>query len=200
MRNFPKARSDDLVVIEVADQWVVQDAAGAEIAELDAQTAAIWRLADGATSVEAIAEALGTHREQVWAGLDKLYDWGLLNARVTPPAGASPLSRRGVLGTVARGAGWLGLAAAGAAAPAFADTEQSREQDSKRAHQRTMAAEEAEKKRHDRAGEQETKQRQHAGEEREKQTFRASEEKKKHPAPTIDQAAEQSHKRGGKPQ
>jgi hypothetical protein len=197
MNRFPKAKPD---------------AAGAEIARLDPQTLAIWRLADGATAVEAIAEALGADREPVWAALDRLHDRGLLEARVTPPAGAAPLSRRGVLGTVARGAGWLGLAAAGAAAPAFAADEHSQEQANKRTHEKLLAAQEEEKKHRERADEQQQKRRNlaseeaekkrtdHAREENKKRDDRASEERKKHGGPTLDQAEEQKIKRGGKPQ
>ncbi len=109
MSRLPKARTDDVVAIAVAGEMVVQNPTGDEIARLDARTAAVWRLADGATSVADIAAALATEREAVWACLDRLSDWGLLEARVTPPAGARPLSRRGVLETAAGGAGWLGL-------------------------------------------------------------------------------------------
>jgi hypothetical protein len=191
MSRFPRAKSDGAVA--------------AEVAHLDAQTAAILRLADGATSVEAMAEGLGTTREQVWAGLDRLYDWGLLDARLTPPAGA-PLSRRGVLGTAARGAGWLGVASVAVAAPAFADNEHSREEASKHGHtatetrEKSLAAKESDKKHRDRAEEQQNKLRAHASEEHEKRTDRAMEERKKHGGPSVDQADEQKTKRAGQPQ
>jgi hypothetical protein len=196
MIRLPKAKAE-VVAIEVADALVTQDAAGAEIARLDARTAAVWRLADGATSVTDIAQALATDRETVWACLDRLSDWGLLEARVTPPAGARPLSRRGMLETAAGGVGWLGLASAAIAVPAFAADDATGEQETKRGRVRPDAAREASSKTAAQAEEQRKKRSVHSveasREEQEKRTqVQAAEQHKKR---SVDAAAEGDHKR-----
>jgi hypothetical protein len=229
MSRLPKARTDDVVAIAVAGEMVVQNPTGDEIARLDARTAAVWRLADGATSVADIAAALATEREAVWACLDRLSDWGLLEARVTPPAGARPLSRRGVLETAAGGAGWLGLASAAIAVPAFAADANSGEQASKRGAVRPDAAREAavktpaqadeqgqkrsarsvqaareqqEKKAHPQAAEQHYKRSAEAATEgdRKRHELAAREERRKHADGVTQSAAEEALKRGKRPQ
>ena len=199
MSGFPRAKSDGLAATEAAGQWILRNAAGDEIARLDAHTAAIWRLADGAVSVESMVDRLGASREQVWAALDRLYDWGLLEARLTPPAGA-PLSRRGMLGTTARGAGWLGLAAVSVAAPAFAESEQSREEAAKRGqstltqetHEKSATAQESARKHQDRASEQQKKHAEQANEQDVKHAGQANAEEKRR----LEQAREEQVKHG----
>ena len=190
MSGFPRARTEGVAAGEVAD--------------LDPLTAAVWRQADGAASVEAIAGVLETTREQVWAALDRLYDWGLLEARITPPA-AAPVSRRGMLGTVTRGAGWLGLTAAAVAAPAMAEGEHSAEQKNKygrtavETREKSAAAQESARKRRDRATEQQEKQGrapETAREAEHKHAESAREDQRKH----LERAREEKSKHGGGPQ
>ncbi len=106
MTPSPKSKSHDLTAAELA-----------EVADLDSASAGVWRLADGKRTVPEIAEALAVEfdtpadRELVWACLDHLFDLGLLEARVTPPAGNHALSRRGVLRNVMAPGGLIGLAA-----------------------------------------------------------------------------------------
>jgi hypothetical protein len=147
MTGFPKAKSDGLTAMQVADALIVLDPSGGEITRLDNLAAQVWQLADGATSVDAIARDLSAatdssyDNEFVWSVLDSLADWGLLEARVTPPAGNR--SRRGVLKDVVVRGGLIGMAIAAAPAAAFA-TELSEEE--ARKHPEAAAREAAEKR------------------------------------------------------
>ena len=84
---------------------------------LERLAAAVLRAADGTRTVAEIAlhvsERLGRpiEEESIWSILDALADAKLLVGRVTPPAGATDLSRRSVLRT------WGAAAAAFAVAP-----------------------------------------------------------------------------------
>jgi hypothetical protein len=99
---------------------------GAEIARLDRVDACVWQLANGATSIDAIAHELAIRlkltadKELVWTTLDRLFDFGLLEERVAPPAGNGLMSRRGMLKDVGRAGGLIGLAAAVAPTTALA--------------------------------------------------------------------------------
>jgi tRNA nucleotidyltransferase/poly(A) polymerase len=127
MTKFPKARLADLVMIEVADVVVVQDAWGAELARLDPDAADVLRHCSGEYSIDELAAHCGFARETVFAALDRLADLSLIEARSTPPSGV--WSRRGVLKDAALLGGLAGL---GVALPAAAEeSSQARESEVK---------------------------------------------------------------------
>ena len=87
----------------------------------------VWRTADGTKSAEDLARvASAAHGsvvpvEAVWAILDGMADSGLLEQRVTPPAGG--IGRRGFLRLAAAGLGTLAALGALGAKKASADDE-----------------------------------------------------------------------------
>lgn len=94
---------------------ILQDPARGEVA-LIGLAAALVDLADGTRSPAALAAALQADLEDIFAALDELADHGLLAARVAPPAGPRPLTRREVLRTFAAAATFVALPALPAAA------------------------------------------------------------------------------------
>jgi hypothetical protein len=103
-------RTDKLIVRDVEGETVVYNTATEMVTVLDAETAAVWKAADGEAPIEAIAQALELPEEKVEVALVRLGDAGLLK---------TPMSRR----TLLRGAGTV-VAAGGLmtimAPPAFA--------------------------------------------------------------------------------
>src|SRR5580700_2396026 len=102
MTKLPSARTKDLIAIEVANELVVQDMDGREIARLDRLDGQIWAIANGHRSVHEIIDLLHMemggvplNAETVWSVLDRLADLDLLADRITPPALGRSLSRRG---------------------------------------------------------------------------------------------------------
>jgi hypothetical protein len=55
--------------------------------------ARVWALCDGRRSLEELRLALALDGEAMFAALDRLADLGLVDRRVTPPAGSSSMSR-----------------------------------------------------------------------------------------------------------
>ncbi len=60
---------------------------------LSGDDARVWALCDGQRSLEELRLALALDAEAIFAALDRLADLGLVNRRVTPPAGSSSMSR-----------------------------------------------------------------------------------------------------------
>ncbi len=58
MKAFPLAKFENLIVMDIAGAFVIQERNGAEIGRLDRVTALVWQSADGNTSIEDIARAL----------------------------------------------------------------------------------------------------------------------------------------------
>lgn len=100
-RGFsPEARSERLLVREVADELVIYDLERHRAHSLNRAAALIWRHCDGRTTVTELAAVL--HRElgaagdetAVWMALRRLGKAHLLQDRVTVPAQAVSCSRR----------------------------------------------------------------------------------------------------------
>jgi hypothetical protein len=111
----PNVRSG-LLVESTDDEVVVVDEQNHEVCALDPTAACVFIHADGTRDVAALLAVLqdsvdpSATAEWVWTTLDRLADAGLLEARVTPPAGSSRLDRRsllrkGAVGSAAFGAG-----------------------------------------------------------------------------------------------
>jgi hypothetical protein len=122
MSKLPSAKTKGLIAIEVANEFVVQDMDGREMARLDRLEGQIWHFANGHRSVHEIIELLHMdmggvplNAETVWSVLDRLADLDLLTDRVTPPVLGRSLSRRGIL----RVAGVVVGASAAAGSTAF---------------------------------------------------------------------------------
>lgn len=84
---------------------------------------AVWRLANGSRSIQALAEAASISEPACWDALDRLFDQGALANRVAPPS-ATPhpalLNRREAMSKVMLGA--MGATALMSAPQVFADT------------------------------------------------------------------------------
>jgi len=110
---LPKANAEGVIGIEAGEIVIFKDKNGKERGRLDRLSALIWRLADGHTGVadisQAATEALGrpVDREAVWSALDRLADVELILERITPPAGQSSVSRRGIVRMAALASGAL---------------------------------------------------------------------------------------------
>ncbi|MBW8813079.1 MAG: hypothetical protein JF588_06600 [Caulobacterales bacterium] len=125
MSQFPVAKRNRTIALQVGPELVVQDRSGQELARLDALDAFLWESADGTIGVPDLArrasESLGAavDRETVWSALDRLADAGLLEQRATPPGSLPDVSRRAML--TRAGLGLAGLTGAAVVAqPAFA--------------------------------------------------------------------------------
>lgn len=136
-----RARVADLTSRAVEGQFVVVDTTTGLEHRLEPVAASIWRHADGTrTTAELgrLAEAeLGTGVDEltVWEVLDALADAGLLERRVTPPAGEG-VSRRRFLHTAGAASVAVGAVTIGTAAPAFAAPTQQEQQQKQQQEQR----------------------------------------------------------------
>jgi len=99
----PKSRSQGLASRESQGLLTIEHVSTGRIYSLDPLASLIWKTCDGTRSVSDLtAEARrllqrNVSQEEVFTALDFLADAGLLQERITPPAGAQVVSRRGVL-------------------------------------------------------------------------------------------------------
>ena len=97
---LPRARQDRLVVQELADEVLVYDLDRHKAHCLNRTAALVWRHCDGRTPVAEMASVLERElkcpvdQAVVWMAVERLARARLLQDRVTPPAGASHISRR----------------------------------------------------------------------------------------------------------
>jgi hypothetical protein len=104
---FPTARveSDDLVVQEVADEFVIYDLKRHKVHSLNPTAAKVWGWCDGSTPPAAMADKVsaefGLPADQaeplLWLTLERLGKANLLIEKVTLPPSAAGLSRRRLL-------------------------------------------------------------------------------------------------------
>jgi hypothetical protein len=160
---------------------------------VDTFAARVWDLADGTRPATAIARVLvddgipGVTLPRVWSALDRLSDLGLLEGRVSPPAGAAPTMprRAAIRHGMAIAAGAASLAITGALATGPVDAQPA-------SPQGESSSKEQLGKQTERVGKQSAEQ--HAKQDAEQQS------KHKH-TPSAEQhakqSAEQQHKQAG---
>ncbi|HJQ67368.1 MAG TPA: PqqD family peptide modification chaperone [Blastocatellia bacterium] len=101
----PQARSNGLVVEELADEVLVYDLDRDRAHCLNQTAANVWRLCDGKSSPAEIAARLGVElepaaaQEVVWTAIDQLGRAGLLDKKVKRPTPS--ISRRDVMKKIA---------------------------------------------------------------------------------------------------
>ena len=104
-QSAPQARSNGIVVEELADEVLVYDLNRDRAHCLNQTAANVWKLCDGKSSPAEIATRLGTGlepaaaQEVVWTAIDQLSRAGLLETKVKRPASA--ISRRDVMKKIA---------------------------------------------------------------------------------------------------
>lgn len=97
---LPRAREHRLVVQELPDELLVYDLDRHKAHCLNRTAALVWRHCDGRRPVAEMASVLQRELKcpvdeaVVWMALERLARARLLQERVTPPAGASHISRR----------------------------------------------------------------------------------------------------------
>lgn len=95
MADAPRARRDDLVIQEALDEVLIYDTRAHQVHCLGAVAAAIWRAADGRTSVsELVARAASTtgtscDEATAWQAIDELQARHLLEVAPERPTGMS---------------------------------------------------------------------------------------------------------------
>jgi hypothetical protein len=104
--SAPLARTDELIVEDVADEVLIYDQRNDEAHCLSREAAMVWRVCDGRTHVAELATALGFEPEVVTRAIEELSTCNLLQ---TGPAGG--VTRREVTARMAKVGG------AAAAAP-----------------------------------------------------------------------------------
>jgi hypothetical protein len=98
--SLPQARTTDLVTREMPDELLVYDLKRHKAHCLNQTAAAVWKYCDGNKSIAEIASAMGSDLQadidesMVWLAVERLGKANLLETRVTPPVGASMVSRR----------------------------------------------------------------------------------------------------------
>lgn len=106
----PRARTDGLVVREVADELLVYDLATHKAVCLNRTAALVWKACDGSRTVGEVARALGGESggrvpsEVVWLALAQLEQDGLLGGRVSRPPTLAGMSRRELMRRAGRAA------------------------------------------------------------------------------------------------
>jgi hypothetical protein len=99
----PRARTDDLVVQDLADETLVYDQARHRAHCLNRAAALVWRHCDGRHTVadlaRVVARELGLPEDEdvVWLALDRLKRAHLLEGEVARPGETGRLTRRDVL-------------------------------------------------------------------------------------------------------
>ena len=102
---IPQARSNGIVVEELADEMLVYDLNRDRAHCLNQTAANVWKLCDGKSSPAEIASRLGTElepaaaQEVVWTAIDQLGRAGLLENKLKRPTAA--ISRRDVMKKIA---------------------------------------------------------------------------------------------------
>ncbi len=97
---LPRARTERLVVCELADEVLIYDLERDRAHCLNQTAALVWKQCDGRTSVPEIArrleQSLGAPVAEpiVWLALNQLGRRHLLQERLTQPVGMASLSRR----------------------------------------------------------------------------------------------------------
>ena len=103
----PRARTDGVIVEELADEVLVYDLDRDRAHCLNQTAANVWRLCDGKSSAAEIATRLGVDlepaaaQEVVWTAIDQLSRAGLLDKKIKRPAAAGGMSRRDVIKKIA---------------------------------------------------------------------------------------------------
>ena len=103
INQFPKNRTDQLIVKEVDGETLVYDLADDKAHCLNQSAALVWKNCDGKKSISEIktslAEQAGAPVDErvVWLALDQLEKFKLLTDVPTPPAVFSGMSRRQVM-------------------------------------------------------------------------------------------------------
>ena len=101
----PQARSNGIVVEELADEVLVYDLNRDRAHCLNQTAANVWKLCDGKSSPSEIASRLGTElepataQEVVWTAIDQLSRAGLLENKLKRPTAV--ISRRDVMKKIA---------------------------------------------------------------------------------------------------
>ncbi|HEX5732527.1 MAG TPA: PqqD family peptide modification chaperone [Blastocatellia bacterium] len=101
----PQARSNGIVVEELADEVLVYDLDRDRAHCLNQTAANVWKLCDGKSSPAEIAKRLGVElepaaaQEVVWAAVEQLSRAGLLEEKLKRPAAG--ISRRDVMKKIA---------------------------------------------------------------------------------------------------
>ena len=109
---MPRARQDELVVEELQDETLVYDLKRHKASCLNRTAALVWRHCDGQTSVADVTALLEEQlaapidESVVWMALDRLDRAHLLSEAVTLPAERTQYSRREMLRTLRRAAGF----------------------------------------------------------------------------------------------
>lgn len=103
---LPRARTERLVVCELADEVLVYDLERDRAHCLNQTAALVWKRCDGQTSVPEIARALeqslGAPVEEplVWLALNQLGRRRLLREKIAQPIEMARLSRRKLIGMI----------------------------------------------------------------------------------------------------
>lgn len=110
LNSNPLARTEGLVIKELADEVLVYDLERDQAHCLNHTAADVWRDCNGRNSTTKIAQALGNKLNHpvdekiVWLTLDQLGSKHLLDVRPTPPSAMTGIDRRTMMRS-------LGLAA-----------------------------------------------------------------------------------------
>jgi len=99
-RAYPLARTEGLIVKEVADEVLVYDCVDDRAHCLNETAALVWQRCDGRTTPRAIAYLLAREKNVqaderiVWLALEQLQDRNLLSRPVVPPPALAGMNRR----------------------------------------------------------------------------------------------------------
>ncbi|MFN2516245.1 MAG: PqqD family protein [Pyrinomonadaceae bacterium] len=102
----PRARKDQLVIKELANETLVYDESSHEAHCLNQTAAVVWRNCDGRTSIARMARLLEKEMKGpvsdhvVWFALRQLEDSHLLEEPVVRPIKMAPMSRRELIRTL----------------------------------------------------------------------------------------------------
>jgi hypothetical protein len=98
--QLPKARTEKLIIKELADETLVYDLERDQAHCLNSTSAFVWKNCDGEITVREIAQLLGRQEHTdvdesvIWLALDQLETFHLLESTVVKPSNLSGLSRR----------------------------------------------------------------------------------------------------------
>ncbi len=120
MSDYPKARSEDLIIEEFDGELLVFDLKTATATCLNGWTARLWHLADGTRELAGLATEMAATEDMVAEGLAQLAGQGLLEgedqAATFRRATAPELTRRQVMGRIGGAAKLATVAAPGVVA------------------------------------------------------------------------------------